>query len=92
MKLPDGTVKGNVDAELVLYSMIEYKNYDKAVVITGDGDFHCLIQYLREQNKLNVLLIPNMLRYSGLLKKAAAKKIAFMNQLRNKLAYIKRTP
>ena len=34
-------IKGNVDAELVLHSMIQYKNYDKAVIVSGDGDFHC---------------------------------------------------
>lgn len=28
LQLPDGTVKGNVDAELVLHTMIEYPNYD----------------------------------------------------------------
>src|SRR3990167_8103550 len=39
--LPGGKVKGNVDAELVLHAMIEYVNYEKAVIISGDGDFHC---------------------------------------------------
>lgn len=34
----DGKIKGNVDAELVLHSMIEYQNYDKAVIVSGDGD------------------------------------------------------
>ena len=33
-----GEVKGNVDAELVLHSMIEFENYDKAVIVTGDRD------------------------------------------------------
>ncbi len=33
-------VKGNVDAELVLHSMIQYNNYDKAIIVSGDGDFH----------------------------------------------------
>ena len=40
--------KGNVDAELVLHTMIEYPNYDKAIIVSGDGDFHCLIEYLKE--------------------------------------------
>lgn len=34
-------VKGNVDAELVLHAMIEFNNYDRAVIVSGDGDFHC---------------------------------------------------
>jgi uncharacterized LabA/DUF88 family protein len=37
--LPDGKIKGNIDAELVLHTMIEYNNFDKAVLVTGDGDF-----------------------------------------------------
>src|SRR6266851_3401657 len=52
----DGKVKGNCDAELVLHSMIEYPNYDKAVIVTGDGDFFCLIEYLRDKDKLERLL------------------------------------
>jgi len=61
-------IKGNVDAELVLHSMIQYKNYDKAVVVTGDGDFHCLVEYLEEKGKLLKILAPTN-HYSGLLRK-----------------------
>ena len=39
----DGTIKGNCDAELVLHTMIEYPNYEKAVIVSGDGDFFCLV-------------------------------------------------
>ncbi len=39
-------VKGNVDADLVLKAMIEYPNYDRTVIVTGDGDFYCLVEYL----------------------------------------------
>jgi uncharacterized LabA/DUF88 family protein len=62
-------IKGNCDAELVLQTMIELNNYDKAVIVSGDGDFHCLIEYLLDQNKLERLLIPNQFSYSSLLKK-----------------------
>lgn len=67
MELPDGSVKGNVDAELVLHTMIEYGNYDKAIIVTGDGDFFCLVEYLAKQNKLSRLLTPNK-RYSRLFR------------------------
>ena len=56
--------KGNVDAELVLHTMIEYNNYDKAIIVSGDGDYYCLVKYLHEEGKLEKLLIPN--RYSYL--------------------------
>jgi uncharacterized LabA/DUF88 family protein len=39
--------------------MINYQKYDKAVIITGDGDFHCLVKYLKNQGKLMRLLVPN---------------------------------
>jgi uncharacterized LabA/DUF88 family protein len=90
MKLPDGKVKGNVDAELVLEAMKEYGAYEKTVVVTGDGDFACLIEYLRSKDKLEVLLVPNQKRYSGLLAKAAGTAIAFMNNLNEKLGFKKK--
>jgi len=61
-------IKGNVDAELVLHTMIQYKNYDKAIIVSGDGDFHCLIEYLDKKNKLFKILAPNK-HYSALLRR-----------------------
>ncbi len=71
MEIKDGKktkIKGNVDAELVLHSMIEYQNYDSAIIVTGDGDFHCLIEYLAGKKKLEKLIVPNK-KYSSLLRK-----------------------
>ena len=62
--------KGNVDAELVLHALIEYPNYDKAIIVSGDGDFHCLIEYLEKQKKLAKLIVPNI-HYSSLLRRFA---------------------
>lgn len=62
------TVKGNVDAELVLHAAaIEYANYDKAIIVSGDGDFACLVEYLAKQEKLLHVLVPSW-KYSKLLK------------------------
>lgn len=83
--LPDGKPKGNIDAELVLHSMIEYPNYDKAVIISGDGDFYCLIEYLKSRDKLLKLVIPNRYSFSSLLRRFAPYML-FMNGLRNKLS------
>lgn len=44
-----GKPKGNVDAELVLHAArIQYDNYDKAVVVAGDGDYYCLHDFLEK--------------------------------------------
>jgi uncharacterized LabA/DUF88 family protein len=89
LSLPDGKVKGNVDAELVLHAMIEFPNYEKALVITGDGDFACLIDYLKRKDKLLKLMVPDKNKYSSLLRKFAAD-IVFMNDLRGKLEFKRR--
>ncbi len=59
--------KGNVDAELVLYAVKEMPNYDKAIIVSGDGDFFGLVEYLIQQKKLLHLMAPNR-KYSTLLK------------------------
>jgi uncharacterized LabA/DUF88 family protein len=82
--LPNETYKGNVDAELVLHSMIEYENYDKAVIVSGDGDFHCLVEYLIDQNKLRRLIVPNKHRFSSLLRRFN-QNITFLNGTKDKI-------
>lgn len=68
--------KGNIDAELVLHSCrIEYDRYDKAVVVSGDGDFFCLHKFLSEQNKLEKIIIPNTKSESSLLREFRQYKV-----------------
>jgi len=86
MLLPSGEVKGNVDAELVLHTMIEFENYEKALIVTGDGDFYCLIEYLSKQEKLLKLMIPNGKKYSSFYRKMMPD-IVFMNNLKQLLEY-----
>jgi len=94
LKYKDGTIKGNCDAELVLQAMIDYGNYDKAVLVTGDGDFYCLVKYLVENNKFEVLIIPNRFKFSALLKFQMFRVfLRYLNDLKEKLEYKKeKTP
>ena len=88
MKIKGGRVKGNCDAELVLQVMVDLNKYDKALIVTSDGDFVCLIKYLRQAGKLLRVLAPSLGGSSHLLRSAAQKQIAFMDDLRSKLEYI----
>jgi uncharacterized LabA/DUF88 family protein len=81
-------VKGNVDADLVLYAMKELPNYDKAIIVSGDGDFHGLIEYLVQQQKLSQVLTPNW-QYSSLLKQFESY-ILRLDQQRRQLEYYDR--
>jgi len=80
--------KGNVDAELVLHTMIEFPNYDKAIIVSGDGDFHCLVEYLDKKEKLLHVMIPNQLKYSALLRRFH-KYFVYVDVLEKKLSKTK---
>lgn len=87
----DSAVKGNCDAELVLQAMIDLDKYERAIIVTGDGDFGCLVRHLSKIGKLECALAPNRFKCSHLLNIAAGKRIAYMNDLKPKLEY-KGTP
>lgn len=92
LRYKDGHTKGNCDADLVLKAMVEYPNYDQAVVVSGDGDFYSLIDHLKREGKLAQVLIPNESRYSALLKKineADIKYFSFISRMKSKLEYRK---
>ena len=76
-------VKGNVDIELAIKVFLEYDNFQKAVIVSGDGDFYSLIKHLKKNNKLLRILTPNR-RYSSLLKEFNMY-ITDINLLREKL-------
>jgi len=47
LQVKERGAKGHVNADLVLKAMTEYGNYEKAVIVTSDGDFCSLVETLR---------------------------------------------
>ena len=82
LKLPDGSTKGNCDTELVLHTMIELDKYDKAIIVTGDGDMGCLVEYLRSIGKFKLVIACRRDSSSYLIRKAAAGNIMFIDYFR----------
>ncbi len=78
-------MKGNIDAELVLYAMKDMSNYKKAIIVSGDGDFYCLAEYLANKDRLLHIMTPNR-QYSSLLK-PYEEYIIRIDQLRRKLEH-----
>jgi len=78
------TYKGNVDVELSVYVIRNLEKYDKAILVTGDGDFLCLLDVLKEEGKLEKILIPNRYAYSSLLFKYR-EKFDFISDKKNRL-------
>lgn len=54
----DGTTKrkANCDVEMAFYLMKEKDNFDRVVVLSGDGDFLPVIKYLKELGKEILIL------------------------------------
>lgn len=78
-------IKGNIDADLVLWAMKEMSNYQKAIIVSGDGDFYSLIEYLEGKGRLLHLLTPSG-HYSQLYN-AYEQYIVRLDQFRRELAY-----
>ena len=87
LSLKNGETKGNVDAELVLQAVIDIQKYDKAIIVTGDWDFSCLIKYLYQQQKLLTLIVPDIHHYSKFLGKAAKERLDSLTNLKGRLEY-----
>ena len=82
---PNGRMKANCDVELTLQTMIDKPTYDKAVILTSDGDFACLVKHLMGCGKLERVLAPCLIGCSSLLCKAAGTKIDFLDNTRCRL-------
>jgi len=84
-----GKAKGNVDADLVLQAMKDINEYEKAVLVTSDGDFAVLVEHLKTVGKFGWVISPGHLGCSVLLKKAAGSRIAFLEDARKKVEFKK---
>jgi len=54
----DGTTKrkANCDVDMAFYLMKEKDNFDRAIILSGDGDFLPVFKYLKNQNKEIIIL------------------------------------
>lgn len=67
-----GKKKGNVDADIIFSIMKRiYKNesFKKIVLVSGDGDYKMLVDFLIEEAKFEKILFPNVKHSSSLYKK-----------------------
>ena len=69
--------------------MIDFheNKFDKAVIITSDGDFYSLVDYFYSKEKLKVVISPYFKTCSSLLRNTAKEKIMFLDNLKEKLEY-----
>ena len=67
-----GKKKGNVDSDIIFMIMKKlYKKelFDKIVLVSGDGDYRMLVDFLIEEKRFKKILFPNKQFASSLYKK-----------------------
>ena len=74
-------IKGNCDAELVLKATSDFyeKSFSSCILITGDGDFGCLVEFLKEKKSMNQIIAPDKKKCSFLLRNKNIE-ITFLNE------------
>lgn len=82
-----GRVKGNCDADLVLRAVRDtYENhFERALIVSSDGDYAGLIKFLQEKSKIRGILSPN--NKCSILLKRTGVPIAYLDDQRSILLY-----
>ncbi|MCX6703065.1 MAG: NYN domain-containing protein [Candidatus Zambryskibacteria bacterium] len=91
-----GKKKVNIDSDIILHIMkkLYYKEvFNKIVLVSGDGDYKQLIDFLITENKLEKILFPDGKRASSLYKKLGAPRFAALDEIyTRKKIEIKKAP
>ncbi len=92
-----GKKKGNVDSDIIFSIMRRlYKSevFEKIVLVSGDGDYKMLVDFLIEENKFEKILFPNKRFASSLYKDIGAKYFGYLDEtgVKNKIEKKKRAP
>lgn len=80
----DGTKKADVDSRMTFEMMRYLPSYERVVVMTGDGDFYWVLEYvLKMKGKLWIMSFPH--RTARELKELIKGDFANLNNLRHSL-------
>lgn len=87
-----GKKKGNVDSDIVFSIMKKlYKKeiFDKVVLVSGDGDYKQLVDFLIEEKRFKKVLFPNRKFASSLYKKLGSEFFDFLDSEAIKIKIMK---
>ncbi|MBP6881498.1 MAG: NYN domain-containing protein [Candidatus Pacebacteria bacterium] len=71
-----GTKKGNVDSDIifsVMKRLYKQEDFDQIILVSGDGDYKMLVDFLIEEQKFRKVLFPDGKRASSLYKQITRK-------------------
>jgi uncharacterized LabA/DUF88 family protein len=87
-----GNKKGNVDSDIifsVMKRLYSKDDFDKIILVSGDGDYKMLIDFLIEESKLEKILFPNKKFRSSLYNQIGANYFACLDDkdVKRKIAH-----
>lgn len=82
-RLPDGTLKANMDVRLALEVIVQAPNLDEVVLVTGDGDFAPVLEHLCRMGRFVHVLGPQDFTSPELIK--ACHRFTCLHEIPNVL-------
>ncbi len=78
-----GKKKGNVDSDIIfsiMKRMYKHEDFKKVVLVSGDGDYKMLVDFLISEDKFEKILFPDQKRASSLYKSIGATYYANLSE------------
>lgn len=75
--------KGNVDTDIVfeiMRKLVEKEKFEKVFLVSGDGDYYKMVQFLILKGRFGKLLAPDEKRMSSLYRSLSPQYYAFLGQ------------
>ena len=85
-----GKKKGNVDSDIifnVMKKMYKQEDFNTIILVSGDGDYKLLVDFLIEENKFEKILFPDRKYRSSLYKQLSNNYFAYLDDrdIKNKI-------
>jgi len=83
-----GKKKGNVDSDIIfniMKKLYQKEDFDKIILVSGDGDYKMLVDFLIGENKFKKILFPNKKFASSLYKKITRVYYDYLENLKDKI-------
>jgi len=85
-----GKKKGNVDSDIIFHIMkklVRQEKFNKVILVSGDGDYKLLVDFLIEENKFEKILFPDRKYRSSLYKELSNRYFAYLDDkdIKNKI-------
>jgi len=85
-----GKKKGNVDSDIIfniMKKLYRKEDFNKVILVSGDGDYKLLVDFLIEENKFEKILFPDRTKRSSLYKSLSNKYFTYLDDtdIKNKI-------